>query len=205
MKIFVETILPKILSYSEKLDKLSLLIDEPWVVKSESASSTKFIFRKDNSLLISENGSVTLGKWDLLNKANSILLEYNGLLRLYNHGFLDEAVLILQMDGGNGYFVLVNQNRVPDLDLERYLQNKYVNNTGNISSSSQAKGSPKSRERIQSDKGEIIIECFSGPNMPSQGDTVTMNGRSAPNGKYKIGSMFYIHVLNGRIERTSMF
>ena len=205
MRVFVETILPKILSYSEKLDKLSLLIDEPWVVKAESTISTKFIFRKDNSLLISENGSVTLGKWDLLNKANSILLEYNGLIRLYNHGFLDEAVLILRIDGGNDYFVLVNQNRVPDLNLERYLQNKYVSSNGSISSQSHSKGKAKSNDRIQSDKGEIVIECFSGPNTPSQGDFVTMNGRNAPNGKYKIGSMFYIHVLNGRIEKTSMF
>lgn len=60
MKIFIEKILPKILSYSEKLDKLTLLIDEPWVVNDDSQKFTKFIFRKDNSLLVSDNGNVIL-------------------------------------------------------------------------------------------------------------------------------------------------
>jgi hypothetical protein len=41
MKIFIEKILPKILSYSEKLDKLTLLIDEPWVVNDGSGRSER--------------------------------------------------------------------------------------------------------------------------------------------------------------------
>jgi hypothetical protein len=205
MRIFIEKILPKILSYSEKLDKLTILIDEPWVVNDDSQKFTKFIFRKDNSLLISDNGSVTLGKWDLLNKANSILLEFNNSLKLYNHGFLDEAVLILKIDGGSDYFVLVNQNKIPNLDLENYLESKYVNKQEGINYRTKHSLTPKSRAKINSDKGEIIIEYFSSPDMPSKGDFVLQNGKNAPNGKYKIGSMFFIHVFNGEIEKTSMF
>jgi len=205
MRIFIEKILPKILSYSEKLDKLTVLIDEPWVVNDDSQKFTKFIFRKDNSLLISDNGSVTLGKWDLLNKANSILLEFNNSLKLYNHGFLDEAVLILKIDGGSDYFVLVNQNKIPNLDLENYLESKYVNKQDGINYRTKQSLTPKSRAKINSDKGEIIIEYFSSPNMPSKGDFVLQNGKNAPSGKYKIDSMFFIHVFNGEIEKTSMF
>lgn len=205
MKIFIETILPKILSYSEKLDKLTLLIDEPWVVNDDNQKFTKFIFRKDNSLLVSDNGNVTLGKWDLLNKANSILLEFNNSLKLYNHGFLDEAVLILKIDGGVDYFVLVNQNKIPNLDLENYLKIKYVNKQEGDNYKENRSLTPKSRAKISSDKGEIIIEYFSSPNMPSKGDFVIQNGKSVSDGKYKIGSMFFIHVLKGEITKTSMF
>lgn len=205
MRIFIEKILPKILSYSEKLDKLTILVDEPWVVNDDSQKFTKFIFRKDNSLLISDNGSVTLGKWDLLNKANSILLEFNNSLKLYNHGFLDEAVLILKIDGGSDYFVLVNQNKIPNLDLENYLESKYVNKQEGINYRTKQNLTPKSRAKINSDKGEIIIEYFSSPDMPSKGDFVLQNGKNALNGKYKIDSMFFIHVFNGEIEKTSMF
>lgn len=91
MKIFIESILPKISGFSEKLDKLTLIVDEPWVIIDDKDINTKLIFRKDNTLLISENGNVTLGKWDLLNKAKSILLEINSSLKLYNHGFLMKA------------------------------------------------------------------------------------------------------------------
>ena len=205
MKIFIEKILPKILSYSEKLDKLTLLIDEPWVVNDDSQKFTKFIFRKDNSLLISDSGNVTMGKWDLLNKANSILLEFNNSLKLYNHGFLDEAVLILKIDGGADYFVLVNQNKIPNLDLENYLENKYVKKQEGVNYKENQSLTPKSRAKMSSNKGDIIIEYFSIPNTPSKGDFVIQNGKSASDGKYKIDSMFYIHVLNGEIIKTSIF
>lgn len=205
MQIFIDKILPQILSYSERLDKLAMLIDEPWVVNDESQKFTKFIFRKDNSLLISDKGSVTLGKWDLLNKANSILLEFNNSLKLYNHCFLDEAILILKIDGSLDYFVLVNQNKIPDLDLENYLESKYVNKQNGVNYQRGYSLTPKSRSNINSDKGEITIEYFSIPNMPSKGDLVLQNGKNAPNGKYKIDSMFFIHILNGEIFKTSMF
>ncbi len=64
---------------------------------------------------------------------------------------------------------------------------------------------PKNSTLIVSNLGEIIIGHFSSPNTPSIGDYVSQNGKNAPNGKYKIGSMHYIHVNNGKIVDTSMF
>ncbi len=205
MKIFIENILPKILSYSEKLDKLTIITDEPWVIYDDNQKNIKLIFRKDNSLLISHNGSVTMGKWDLLNKANSILLEFNNSIKLYNHGFLDEAVLILKIDSGSDYFVLVNQNKISNLDIKSYLENKYYNKKEGINYSIKHNLIPKSRSKINSDKGEIVIECFSSAHIPSKGDLVKQNGNNAPNGKYKIDLMFFIHVFNGEIKGTSIF
>lgn len=198
MKVFIESILPKISGFSEKLDKLTLIVDEPWVIIDDKDIHTKLIFRKDNTLLISENGNVTLGKWDLLNKAKSILLEINSSLKLYNHGFLDEGILILKIDGGSDYFVLVNQNKNPGLNFENYLEKKYMD-------SIPIHSKPKSTDHIKTDKGIIMIECYFQPNMPSLNDKVFMNNLPAPNGKYKMSTLFYIHVSNGQIIETSMF
>jgi hypothetical protein len=45
---------------------------------------------------------------------------------MYKHGFLDDAVLILKIDDGDDFFVLSNQNKVPVLDYEKYIENRYV-------------------------------------------------------------------------------
>ena len=201
MKLFLENILPKISSYSEKLDKLSILIDEPWVVSTNDQRFIKYIFRKDNTLLVSNSGSVVFGKWELLNRANSLMIASENSTSLYNHGFLDEAVLVLKIDGGMDYFVLLNQNKIPSLNLENYFKSKYFDEKAENQNSL----IPKSRSKIQTDKGEIVIEFYTSPNTPSGGDFVFRDGVSAPNGKYKIGTMFYVHVVDGKIFKTSMF
>lgn len=205
MKIFIESILPKISGFSEKLDKLTLIVDEPWVIIDDKDIQTKLIFRKDNTLLISEDGNVTLGKWDLLNKAKSILLEINGSLKLYNHGFLDEGILILRIDGGNDYFVLVNQNKNPELNFENYLEKKYISSIIKPISQQNDSLSSSNRQFIKSDKGIISIEYISIPNVAQIGDNVYLNDFPAPSGKYKISTLFYIHVSNGQIVQTSVF
>ncbi|MCF2446210.1 hypothetical protein L0657_19795 [Dyadobacter sp. CY345] len=199
MKIFIEGILPSIAKYSEKLDKLSVLLDEPWVQENEFNSFKKLIFRKDNSILVSENGNVSIGKWELLNKANSILIEVNSTAKLFNHCFLDEAVLILKVDGGRDYLTLVNQNIIPDLDVDKYFQNKILNQSApyNIANG-------KRDTEIHIGNSILVIKHLTTENTPFKGDLVYINGIFAKTGKYKIDTLFYIHVVNGRIERTSM-
>ncbi|CAN1542459.1 hypothetical protein MCERE19_01803 [Spirosomataceae bacterium] len=204
MKAYLESILPKIASYSEKLDKLAYLVDEPWVVDS-SDNFTKFIFKQDNTLLFSENGNVSFGKWELLNKASSILIQYNNTIKLYNHGFLDSAVLILKIDGGTEYFALMNQNKVLNLDLEKYLENNYNGTNSGTYSKVKNNFSTQSRKNINSNKGEITIIFNSLSDIPTVGDFVFIGSHNAPDDRYKIASMFYLYTKNGIIEKISMF
>lgn len=205
MKAYLENILPKIALFSEKLDKLAYLVDEPWVLDSPTAF-TKFIFKQDNTLLISENGNVSIGKWELLNKANSILIQSNNTLKLYNHGFLDNAVLILKIDGGSDYFVLLNQNKVPNLDLEKYIDNNYIKPIPiGVNFNSTKKTLIKGEKKVSTDKGEITIIFFTANDLPSVGDSVLVDNRPAPDSKFRISSMFYIYTKNGLIDKTSIF
>lgn len=205
MTHYFESLLPKVLSYSQKLDKLALLLDEPWVMAGDSQMQTKLIFRTGGSILVSENGTVAFGKWELLNRANSILIDYGHSAKLYNHGFFDEAVLALKLDGTNDFFVLVNQNRVPDLDVTKYLKNKYVDQTrANISTDSKT-----TEVRVMvydTDKGKVVVhQADYWASGPLDGDRVYVDNKPAPNGKYKVDFMYYVHVQNGRILKKTMF
>ena len=207
MTHYFESILPKVLSYSQKLDKLALLLDEPWVVAGDNQTQTKLIFRTGGSILVSENGTVAFGKWELLNRANSIVIEYGNSAKLYNHGFFDEAVLALKLDGTNDFFVLVNQNRVPDLNVVRYLKDKYADTT-RAGTDYNAKTPMLRNEVYPPDKGEITIRSTEPWRVDYlNGNTVYVhiNSALAPDGKYKIDFMDYIHVKDGRISKTVMF
>ena len=56
MKTFLADIIPKLQRFSQKLDNLTLLTNQHWVVIDEiTTSKNVYIFRSDNTLLISQN------------------------------------------------------------------------------------------------------------------------------------------------------
>ena len=111
MKTFVADIIPKIQRYSQKLDNLTLLTNQHWVVLDElGQSKTVYIFRQKNELLIVTNGKVEKAKWEYLGQ-NSILIDFKDQPYLFRHGFFDENVLALKIDSKEEYAVLINESK----------------------------------------------------------------------------------------------
>ena len=132
MKYFLESILPRLKKVSASLDQSALLVDKPWVVTSgekvEQGSTTKLIFRENGRLHVSVEGVVHDGSWEYLPEANAVLIEQRGQKRLYKHAYLDEAVLALVKDTSgqdNEYYLLADDNLVPDGDVLGYLAEKF--------------------------------------------------------------------------------
>ena len=70
-----------------------------------------FIFReKDNQLLISNNGRIEKGNWEYLGN-NSLLIDRTDGSYLFKHGFIDNYVLALKVDGKDEYALLVNEQK----------------------------------------------------------------------------------------------
>ena len=66
MKTFFIDIIPKIQNFSQKLDQLTLLTNQHWVMVDELIENKHvYIFRGNNELLISTNGKVEKGKWTI--------------------------------------------------------------------------------------------------------------------------------------------
>lgn len=254
---YINSWIPKIQLYSLKLDKLSKLYNQPWVIVDRTKDFIKIIFQEKGNLTVSINGTVSDGKWELLSVANSLLLEMNGERRLYNHGFLDNALMILKLDGFNSDFlVLANQNIIPDLDVENYLTLKYSNPAPTekeppkrlyekeitledgrtlqiikdlgFSGLSEVRINHKAVQdgfywnsnrsfayEIQDSKivMEYYIEEFIQSNGTilevggnlicgiTKGSPVWLEGKPAPDGKYKKGWFSNFHVLNHRIDK----
>lgn len=177
---YINNILPKINKLSQRLDALSKLQGEPWVVLNDSSKIQKLIFQSNDELIVSTNGVVSIGKWKYLVQANSILIDVNDEKRLYNHQFVDNAIMIWKLDGTiSEYFMLANENLVPNLDIVRYIERKYIdkNNYNFINTKAIL---TKKIELINGDK----IEIYTDDNV-YEGKEVMLNNSKPENGIYK--------------------
>jgi hypothetical protein len=131
MKTYLTDIIPKIKRFSEKLDNLTLLTNQHWVVIDELKNSKfVYIFRSNYELLISQNGKIEKGNWEYLGN-NSLLIERKNESFLFRHGFFDENILALKVDGKDEFAFLVNENNYGgELNsIEKvldFLENKYL-------------------------------------------------------------------------------
>ena len=132
MKTYISDIIPKIQKFSRKLDELTLLTNQHWVVVDEIENSKNvYIFRQNNELLISQNGKVEKAKWEYLGH-NTLLIDRKNESFLFKHGFFDENILALKTDGKNEYAFLVNETKFETelnsiKDVAEFLNKKYIN------------------------------------------------------------------------------
>lgn len=124
MKVYLQNIVNQLRNYSESLDKISILINQPWALIDEESEIQKLIFKKNKELILSKNGQVQFGKWDYYPEAKSLLIDRNYDKILCKEAFIDRGVMVLRLDGTeNRFFILANENIVPDLDAYSYLKN----------------------------------------------------------------------------------
>lgn len=200
MKTYFTDIIPKLERFSKKLDELTLLTNQHWVVVDEiTKAKNVYIFRENNQLLISQNGKVEKAKWEYLGN-NSLLVEIKDDSFLFKHGFFDENVLALKIDGKDEYAFLVNENKyygelnsiekIIDFLNNQYLQSELINtiknNTGILIENNKKKEPVFFTRTLETDKGVLKIKTQQRVDY-TNGDEVFLNDNSAPNGKYTYG------------------
>lgn len=210
MKTFLADIFPKIQRFSEKLDNLTLLTNQHWVsVDDIFSTKTIYIFRTNNELLISTNGKVEKAKWEHLGN-KSLLIDKKEDSFLFKHGFFDENILALKVDGKDEYAIFVNENKY-DGELNtievilNFLKKQYLEPVvkADFEATMGHKTSHVHQEnlknvQIETDKGIIELE----PYLNLDGTKAFVNGQPAFDGKYKIGFMQYIEIRNGIVVKS---
>ena len=131
MKTYFSNLIPRIQSFSEKLDNLAYLTNKHWVVIDDIDSvKCVYIFRPNNELLISRDGKVEKAKWEYLGH-NSLLIDVKNESYLFKHGFFDDNILALKIDSKDEYAFLVNESKF-DTELntltrvDAFLNAKYI-------------------------------------------------------------------------------
>ncbi len=197
MKTLIADIFPKLQRFSQRLDNLTLLTNKHWVSLGDIQSSKiVYIFRSNNELLISTNGRVEKASWDYIGN-NSLLIETASKGYLFKHGFFDENILALKIDGSKEYAVFVNESKyggeLNSIDkVSNFLKYNYFKSISNDVSNNK-------RKIIQHHTDKGILETTECDNL--LGQDVYLNGQPAPDGLYKF-PFFGIRVIrNGKILR----
>lgn len=131
MRTYFSDIIPKIQRFSQRLDNLTLLTNQHWVVIDDiDKTKNVFIFRENNELLIAQNGKVEKAKWEYLGN-NTLLIDRKEDSYLFKHGFFDENILALKVDSKDEYAFLVNETKYDkelnsSLSVSEFLNRKYI-------------------------------------------------------------------------------
>ena len=84
MKTYLNDILPKLRGFSKKLDNLTILTNQHWIlVEKINEAKLVYVFRSNNELLIARDGIVEKARWEYLGN-NSIIIE-EGSCYFYNN------------------------------------------------------------------------------------------------------------------------
>ncbi|HCQ12441.1 hypothetical protein [Flavobacterium sp.] len=216
MKTFISDLIPKLKQFSQKLDDLALLTNQHWVVVDDIVNNKNvYIFRANNDLLISQNGKVEKAKWEYLGN-NSLLIDRKDESYLFKHGFFDKNILALKVDSKEEYVFLINENKY-DGDLNSiesvlyFLKKTYLESP--IEKFIEVEiDKPKVDIPLKivfvshkSDKGILEFEQTQNSYLDlDYGQKVFLEGKPAPNGKYRLDFMRYIHIKEGIITNVSL-
>lgn len=219
MRTYISDLIPRIQRFSQRLDNLTLLTNQHWVIIDDiEKTKNVYIFRENNDLLISQNGKVEKAKWEYLGQ-NSLLIDRKNESYLFKHGFFDENILALKIDSKDEYAFFVNETRfhkeLTSIEsileflnqeyIEPHIKNRIQETTGVVIDKKQENRLPSKKKLIKYNckQGILGIEIFEINKFPCEGDKAKLNNYDAPNGKYKIGPFHYVHIKNGMISKTT--
>lgn len=111
MKTFALSIIRELQEYTQKADNLYYLTNYHWIMLDETSGfKTTYFFRTNGELIISVNGKVEKAHWEYLDQ-NSILIDIRQQYYLLRHGFCDENILALKIDGTEEYAIFINEHK----------------------------------------------------------------------------------------------
>ncbi len=190
MNIYLKSIVRQLKNHSATLERTSIFLDKPWALIDDELEMQKLIFKGNKELILSKNGQVQMGKWDYFPEAKSILIDRGNNDRiLCNEAFIDKGVMILRKDGTeNNFFILANENVVPDLDANRYLKELRYQKLKILET------------KLVDGRILEVQREYDNWHIPEVGSPVTEEAEPIEDGKYQLENMRqYFEVKEGRI------
>lgn len=136
-----------------------IFINQPWVILNPSNDIDKIVFKRKNTLLISNNGIVAYSRWEYEKTLKALLIDFGFAKMLLKPEFIENGILILTHENSKEIFmILVNQNIIPNLNIETYLKKIFYqrNNVMKLKSKNN-----ETYEVIHSDKKKVFPQVGS--------------------------------------------
>lgn len=209
MRTYLADIIPRIQRFSKRLDYLTILTNQHWVSLGDIENGKMvFMFRDNSKLLIAANGIIVhRGTWEYMDN-QSLLLETSNGGYLLKHGFFDENVIALKLDSTDKYAFFVNETKYDKElnnigDILKFLEDKYFKkpsaNSAYFESKSQESSLPNGTSATYKTKQGVLVLTGEYLSMDKREIRATLDGKKAPDGRYRLGFMWYVNVESGLV------
>ena len=122
MQEFINNLIPRLKILSKSLDQVEVFVDKAWVYTDENNNIHEYTFLRDQRLIVSFNGQIQKGKWELLPTGKLLLDIANENIMLEN-AFINKAILVLKKNGMDDQpFILFDIKKIPDGNITSYLE-----------------------------------------------------------------------------------
>lgn len=122
MENYIKNIIPNIKQYGMMLSQKEYFINKTWLLINDSSDLVQYTFKKNSELIISINGDVQKGKWELLSSTKILLESPTGSIQLENLFFNKDIIVLLKPSLIEELFVLINEEVIKDKNPFEYLK-----------------------------------------------------------------------------------
>lgn len=123
MENYIKNIIPNIKQYGMMLSQKEYFINKTWLLINDSSDLVQYTFKKNFELILSVNGDVQKGKWELLSSTKILLESPSGGVQLENLFFNKDIIVLLKPSLIEELFVLINEEVIKDKNPFEYLKN----------------------------------------------------------------------------------
>ncbi|MDP2413838.1 hypothetical protein [Daejeonella sp.] len=122
MQEFINNLIPRLKNLSKTLDQVEVFVDKAWVYTDENNNIHEYTFLRDQRLIVSFNGQIQKGKWELL-PTGKLLLDIAHENMMLEKAFINKAILVLKKNGMDDQpFILFDIKKIPDGNITSYLE-----------------------------------------------------------------------------------
>jgi hypothetical protein len=114
MEQYIKNIIPNIKQYGMLLSQKSYFINKTWLLISEGRDLIQYTFKTNNELIISTNGDVIKGNWELLSETKILIETQNASIQLENLFFDKNIIVLLKPSLIEELFILINESVITD-------------------------------------------------------------------------------------------
>lgn len=122
MENYIKSIIPNIKQFGMMLSQKEYFINKTWLLINDSSDLVQYTFKKNSELIISINGDVQKGKWELLSSTKILLESPTGSIQLENLFFNKDIIVLLKPSLIEELFVLINEEVIKDKNPFEYLK-----------------------------------------------------------------------------------
>ena len=109
MKTFLYSIPNQLQSFSKKLDVKSVLCGKSWDIFNDEGVKQLFIFNRDRTMFVTNNGDVINASWKYISQNSSILITIDNETIMFRPAFFNKDVVVLKRDGTERFLFMIEE------------------------------------------------------------------------------------------------